>query len=117
VGVLVVLLLAVSAAAVIAVDQRNAAQAQALTSTSELLAAQARSIADSRPDLARQLLVQGYRLARTQSATGAVLAGGLIPRVIAIDDGVRGSLQSPARSARGGDEQGGRAKGSECPLS
>jgi len=82
---LTVLLVAVSATAVVAVLQRNQAQAEARTSTSQLLAAQAASIADTRPDLARQLLVEAYRLAPTHAATGAVLGSARIPRVRHVD--------------------------------
>jgi WD40 repeat protein len=70
--------------AMVAVEQRNAAQEQTLTATSRQLVAQATSIKDSQPDLARQLLAQAYRLAPTDQAVGALLGSSSIPRVVPI---------------------------------
>jgi WD40 repeat protein len=79
---LAVLALGAAGGALVAVDQRNTAQEQTLTATSRQLVAEAATIQDSQPNLARQLLAQAYRLARTDQTIGALLGSSSIPRVI-----------------------------------
>jgi WD40 repeat protein len=81
---LVLLTLGALGGALVAVEQRNTAREQTLTATSRQLVAQATSIQDSQPNLARQLLAQAYRLAPTDQAVGALLGSSSIPRVIPI---------------------------------
>jgi WD40 repeat protein len=77
--------------ALVAVEQRNTAREQTLTATSRQLVAQATSIQDSQPNLARQLLAQAYRLAPTDQAVGALLGSSSIPRAIPIGGDSRGA--------------------------
>ena len=74
IGALVLLLALALTAAGLAVDQRNTAITERYAATSRQLVAQSRSIEDERPSLARQLLLQAYRLAATEEAVGAVIA-------------------------------------------
>ncbi|WP_320777447.1 TIR domain-containing protein [Streptomyces sp. CRN 30] len=68
---------------VIALQQRNNARERALIATSRQLVGQAASIRDSQPDLARQLLIEAYRLSPTDEVKGALLSSASIPRVVA----------------------------------
>jgi WD40 repeat protein len=81
---LVLLTLGALGGALVAVEQRDTAREQTLTATSRQLVAQATSIQDSQPNLARQLLAQAYRLAPTDQAVGALLGSSSIPRVIPV---------------------------------
>jgi WD40 repeat protein len=82
VAALTALLVTAASGAVVAVTQRNAARRQTLTATSRQLVAEATSIQDAQPNLARQLLAEAYRLAPTDQAVGALLGSSVIPRVI-----------------------------------
>ncbi|MEU3773212.1 TIR domain-containing protein [Streptomyces sp. NPDC032472] len=82
VAVLTALLLVAIAGGVTAYQQRNAARSQALIAQSRQLVAEASLISDTQPDLARQLLVQAYRLAPTAEAAGALVGSRSLPRVI-----------------------------------
>nr|WSZ95896.1 TIR domain-containing protein [Streptomyces sp. NBC_00857] len=79
---LTVLFLLAVAGGVTAYTQRNAARAQTLVAQSRQLVAEASSIRDAQPDLARQLLVQAYRLAPTAEAVGALVDSYAMPRVV-----------------------------------
>ncbi|MGX9884490.1 TIR domain-containing protein [Streptomyces sp. NPDC002276] len=94
---LTTLLLLAVAGGIVAYDQRNTARAQTLVAQSRQLVAEASSIRDSQPDLARQLMVQAYRLAPTAEAIGALVESYSMPRVIH----GRGDLQAAAYSSRG----------------
>jgi WD40 repeat protein len=94
---LTVLLAAALIIARIAVVQRNSARQQTLTATSRQLVAEATSIDDAQPDLARQLLVEAYRLAPTDQAVGALFASSSIPRVIPTRGSSRRVAYSPHR--------------------
>ncbi|MGW4159955.1 TIR domain-containing protein [Streptomyces sp. NPDC004788] len=80
-----------------AYDQRNNARAQALVAQSRQLVAEASSIRDAQPDLARQLIVQAYRLAPTAEAVGALVESYAIPRVVH----GRGAVLAATYSSRG----------------
>jgi hypothetical protein len=82
ISVLAVLVVLSLIAATVAVRQGNRAQLQTMAALSRQLVAQATSLEDSQPDVARQLLVEAYRLAPTDQATGALLASRVIPRVM-----------------------------------
>ncbi|MDI3404100.1 WD40 repeat domain-containing protein [Streptomyces cavernicola] len=97
VSLLTVLLLLAIAGGVTAYIQRNSARAQTLVAQSRQLVAEAASIRDSQPDLARQLMVQAYRLAPTAEAVGALVESQAIPRVIR----GRGPVRAAAYSSRG----------------
>ncbi|MFF4643194.1 TIR domain-containing protein [Streptomyces sp. NPDC001389] len=97
IAVLTTLLLTAVAGGITAYDQRNEALAQTLVAQSRQLVAEARSIQDTQPDLARQLLVQAYRLAPTAEATGALVESGALPRVIRAP----GSTRAAAYSSQG----------------
>ncbi|MFK0217004.1 WD40 repeat domain-containing protein [Streptomyces vinaceus] len=97
VAALTALLLVALAGGVTAYQQRNAARSQALVAQSRQLVAEASSISDTQPDLARQLLVQAYRLAPTAEAAGALVGSRGLPRVI---DG-KGDARGVASSSRG----------------
>jgi WD40 repeat protein len=96
----VTLLVLLASAVIFAVrseQQSDTAQRQTLVATSRQLAAQAVTVRDTEPDLARQLLVQAYRMAPTPEITGALLESASIPRVIPVaglsrDVAVRGEL-------------------------
>ncbi|MFE4540515.1 toll/interleukin-1 receptor domain-containing protein [Streptomyces scopuliridis] len=94
VAVLIALLLVALAGGVTAYTQRNTARSQTLVALSRQLVAEASSIRDTQPDLARQLLVQAYRLAPTAEATGALVDSGSLPRVIHGKGDVRGVAYS-----------------------
>ncbi len=94
VAVLIALLLAAVAGGVTAYTQHNAARAQTLVAQSRQLVAEASSIRDAQPDLARQLLVQAYRLAPTAEAAGALVESRSLPRVIHGDGTVHGVAYS-----------------------
>jgi len=97
VSVLTVLLLVAVAGGVTAYEQRNRARAQTLVAQSRQLIAEASSIRDTHPDLARQLMVQAYRFAPTAEAVGALVESRAMPRVIPS----RGSVRAAAYSSRG----------------
>ncbi|MFJ8159417.1 TIR domain-containing protein [Streptomyces sp. NPDC096136] len=97
IAVLTALLLTAVAGGIAAYEQRNEALTQTLVAQSRQLAAEARSIQDTQPDLARQLLVQAYRLAPTAEATGALVESGTLPRVIH----AHGYARSAAYSSQG----------------
>ncbi|MGW6153694.1 TIR domain-containing protein [Streptomyces sp. NPDC055144] len=94
---LTVLLLLAVAGGITAYQQRNNARAQTLVAQSRQLVAEASSIRDSQPDLARQLLVQAYRLAPTAEAVGALVESHSMPRVVR----GHGPVRAAAYSSRG----------------
>ncbi|MBW5481090.1 TIR domain-containing protein [Streptomyces bambusae] len=96
-AVLTVLLLAAVAGGVTAYTQRNSARAQTLLAQSRQLVAQAAAVRDGRPDLARQLLVQAYRLAPTAEVLGALIDSASMPRVLHL----RGQGRAVAFSSTG----------------
>ncbi|MFG3548331.1 TIR domain-containing protein [Streptomyces sp. NPDC047725] len=96
-GVLTVLLLTAVAGGVTAYQQRNHARAQTLVAQSRQLVAEASSISDTHPDLARQLMVQAYRFAPTAEAVGALVESFAMPRIVPS----RGSVRTAAYSSRG----------------
>ncbi|WP_369217781.1 TIR domain-containing protein, partial [Streptomyces flavofungini] len=83
ISVVLAILLGVSVVAGVRADRASdrAAERQ-LTATSRQLVAEAASIQDTQPDLARQLLVQAYRLSPTAQAAGALIASAAIPDVL-----------------------------------
>jgi WD40 repeat protein len=82
ISVLVVLLVAAVIFAVRSEQQSDRAQRQTLVATSRQLVAQAAAVRDARPDIARQLLVQAYRMSPTAEVVGALMASPSIPRVV-----------------------------------
>ena len=68
-----------------ALRQRDAASQEAMAAQSRQLTVQAQSIADDQPELARQLLVQAWRLDSTGPVVGAVLQAPMLPRIIATE--------------------------------
>ncbi|MFJ8967427.1 MULTISPECIES: TIR domain-containing protein [Streptomyces] len=94
---LTVLVLLAVAGGVTAYTQRNAARAQTLVAQSRQLVAEASSIRDAQPDLARQLIVQAYRLAPTAEAVGALVDSHAMPRVVH----GRGAVRATGYSSRG----------------
>lgn len=97
VTVLTALLLVAVAGGITAYNQRNNARAQTLVAQSRQLVAESSSIQDSQPDLARQLLVQAYRLSPTAEASGALIASNAMPRVIH----ARKTIRTAVYSSRG----------------
>ncbi|MFB6963361.1 toll/interleukin-1 receptor domain-containing protein [Streptomyces sp. NPDC056309] len=97
VAVLTALLLLAVAGGITAYQQRNNARAQTLVAQSRQLVVEATSMRDSQPDLARQLLVQAYRLAPTAEAVGALVESHSMSRVVP----GRGLVQAAAYSSRG----------------
>ncbi|MEU0882319.1 hypothetical protein ABZ345_27220 [Lentzea sp. NPDC005914] len=81
ISVLTVLLVAAVIFAVRSEQQSDRAQQQTLVATSRQLVAQAAAVRDSRPNIARQLLVQAYRMAPTAEVLGALMESPSIPRV------------------------------------
>ncbi|MFJ8253559.1 TIR domain-containing protein [Streptomyces sp. NPDC094466] len=94
---LTVLFLLAVAGGVTAYTQRNEARAQTLVAQSRQLVAEASSIRDAQPDLARQLMVQAYRLAPTAEAVGALVDSYAMPRVVH----GRGPVRAAVYSSRG----------------
>ncbi|MDT7784170.1 MAG: hypothetical protein QOF58_2589 [Pseudonocardiales bacterium] len=86
ISVLVVLLVAAVIFGVRSEQQSDRAQRQTLVATSRQLVAQAAAIRDTRPNIARQLLVQAYRMAPTAEVTGALMDSPSIPRVAPAGD-------------------------------
>ncbi|NKE56165.1 TIR domain-containing protein [Lentzea sp. PSKA42] len=82
ISVLVVLLVAAVIFAVRSEQQSDRAQQQTMVATSRQLVAQAAAIRDTRPNIARQLLAQAYRLAPTAEVVGALMESPSIPRVV-----------------------------------
>ena len=95
ISVLVVLLVAAVIFAVRSEQQSDRAQRQTLVATSRQLVAQAAAIRDSRPDIARQLLVQAYRMSPTAEVLGALMESPSIPRVLRQPSMVRDVVFSP----------------------
>ena len=89
-----VLVLLATGGGVLAVQQRDLAQAQLLQATSRQLVAAAAGIRDTQPDLARQLILTAYRQAPTAEALGAVLGSS----IVAI-----GAAQQPTADAMAAD--------------
>jgi hypothetical protein len=79
VAVLTALLLIAVAGGITAYQQSNIARAETLVAQSRQLVAEASSIRDSQPDLARQLMVPAYRLAPTAEAVGALVESYAMP--------------------------------------
>lgn len=79
---LVVLLVTAVIFAVRSEQQSDTAQRQTLVATARQLAAQAVTVRDTQPDLARQLLVQAHRMSPAAEVVGALLESSSIPRVI-----------------------------------
>lgn len=87
IGLLSALLIVALIAMTVAYVQSANAQARALQSTARQLVADATGLRDSQPDLARQLLVQAYRIAASDPTTadlvtGALVSSAAIPRVL-----------------------------------
>ncbi|MET9513096.1 TIR domain-containing protein [Streptomyces flavidovirens] len=82
IAVLITLVLTAVLGGVTAYTQRNTAREQTLTAQSRRLVAEALSIRDTRPGLARQLLVHAYRMSPTTEAVGALLGSASMPRVV-----------------------------------
>lgn len=97
VTVLTALLLIAVAGGITAYDQRNRARAQTLVAQSRQLVAEASSIGDTHPDLARQLLAQAYRFAPTAESLGALVESRAMPRGVPS----LGSVRAAAYSSRG----------------
>ncbi|MFG3099273.1 TIR domain-containing protein [Streptomyces sp. NPDC048182] len=95
VSVLAVLLVVAVVLAVVAEQRRDVATERQLTATSRQLVAEAASIRDTQPDLARQLLVEAYRLAPTAQVVGALIDSPAVPRVIHTDRSPSGVAGSP----------------------
>jgi WD40 repeat protein len=87
--VLCALLATATVLGLVADRQRDLATERQLAATSRQLVAEAASIQNSRPDLARQLLVEAYRLSHTEQAVGALLASAAVPRVLPTDGASR----------------------------
>ncbi|MCP2241693.1 toll/interleukin-1 receptor domain-containing protein [Lentzea aerocolonigenes] len=82
ISVLVVLLVAAVIFAVRSQQESNRARQQTMVATSRQLVAQAAAIRDTRPDTARQLLAQAYRLSPSPEVVGALMESPSIPRVL-----------------------------------
>ncbi|MGI5372611.1 TIR domain-containing protein [Streptomyces iakyrus] len=85
ISVLSALLVLAVVLGLIAERQRDTATERQLTATSRQLVAEAASIRDTQPDLAKQLLVQAYRMSPTAQVIGALIDSAAIPRVIRTD--------------------------------
>ncbi|AKZ58887.1 hypothetical protein SAM23877_5842 [Streptomyces ambofaciens ATCC 23877] len=94
--VLAVLLGIAVVAGVRANEESDRAAERQLVATSRQLVAEAASIQDSQPDLARQLLVQAYRMAPTAQAHGALVASAAIPDVLPTDGSSQGVAYCPS---------------------
>ncbi|MFF2124281.1 TIR domain-containing protein [Streptomyces olivochromogenes] len=93
--VLCTLLVVATTLGLIANDQRATALERQLAAQSRQLVSEAASIQDTRPDLARQLLVQAYRLSHTEQAVGGLLGSGDIPRLLRTQGAARAVAFSP----------------------
>ncbi|MGZ3102230.1 TIR domain-containing protein [Streptomyces sp. H72] len=93
--VLAVLLGVAVVAGVRANEESDRAAERQLVATSRQLVAEAASIQDTQPDLARQLLVQAYRMAPTAQAHGALVASAAIPDVLPTDGSSNGVAYCP----------------------
>lgn len=82
ISVLVVLLVAAVIFAVRSQQESNRARQQTMVATSRQLVAQAAAIRDTRPNTARQLLAQAYRLSPSPEVVGALMESPSIPRVL-----------------------------------
>jgi WD40 repeat protein len=99
IAALLMLLLVAVAGGVFAWNEGNDALRESFAASSRQLVAQAVTIQDSRPGLARQLLAQAWRLDPAGPAAGAVLGASVIPRVIPVDGSSRGVAFSPQGDA------------------
>ncbi|MCQ4043324.1 TIR domain-containing protein [Streptantibioticus rubrisoli] len=97
VAALTVLLLAAVTGGVTALVQRGAAVHRELQASSRQLVASAQEVEDTQPGLAKQLLVEAYRLDPSGQAMGALLGSAAIPRVIATGGVPVGAAFSPHR--------------------
>jgi WD40 repeat protein len=93
--VLCVLLAAATVLGLVADRQRAVATERQRVAASRQLVAEAASIQDTRPDLARQLLVQAYRLSHTEQVMGALLSSASLPRLVHTDGIARAVAVSP----------------------
>lgn len=93
--VLGMLLAAATGLGLAADRQRDVATERQRVATSRQLVAEATSLQYERPDLARQLLVQAYRLSHTEQAVGALLGSAGIPRELHTDGAARAVAFSP----------------------
>lgn len=109
ISVLSVLLILAIVLGLVAEQQRDTATERQLTATSRQLVAEAVSIRDTHPDLARQLLVQAYRLAPTAQVTGALIDSAATPRVIRTEGSPSGVAISPRGRVMAVAEDGGAA--------
>ncbi|WP_324785173.1 TIR domain-containing protein [Streptomyces sp. H51] len=82
VSVLCALLATAMVLGLVAERQRNVATERQLIAESRQLVAEAATVQDTQPDLARQLLVEAYRLSHTEQAVGGLLASAAIPRLL-----------------------------------
>ncbi|WP_112261516.1 TIR domain-containing protein [Lentzea terrae] len=96
ISVLTVLLVAAVIFAVRSEQQSDRAQQQTLVATSRQLVAQAAAIRDSRPNIARQLLAQAYRMSPTAEVLGALMESPSIPRVVPTGGTVRALAFAPS---------------------
>lgn len=92
-------------AATVAYFQRSNAIEQRDTALANQLVAEAATIQESQPGLARQLIAAAYRLKRTPQVESAVIGSGVIPQEIHADASALaytadGSLLAVARSGR-----------------
>jgi WD40 repeat protein len=94
---LVTLVAIAATSAGLALVQRNAAQREARAATSRQLAAQGIGLEDSQPNLARQLLVEAYRLSPTDQAAGALFGASVIPTETTVRGFARNLAYSPHR--------------------
>ncbi|MFE5394364.1 TIR domain-containing protein [Streptomyces sp. NPDC056568] len=96
IGVVLSVLSVVSVVSAVRAEQESdrAAERQ-LVATSRQLVAEAASIQDTQPDLARQLLVQAYRMAPTAQAHGALVASAAIPDVLPTNGSSHGVAYCP----------------------
>lgn len=91
------LLLAVSGG-IVALLQRGTAIARQYQATSRQLIADARNLQDTQPDLARQLLVEAYRLDPRGGVLGALFSSSVIPRVVSVGGRATGVVYSHHRN-------------------
>ncbi|UXY25075.1 TIR domain-containing protein (plasmid) [Streptomyces cynarae] len=95
---LTVLLVLAASGGIIALQQRSTAIARQYQATSRQLIADAQNLQDTQPDLARQLLVEAYRLDPHGGVLGALLSSAAIPRVVSVGGLARGVAYSPHRN-------------------
>ncbi|MFE2048467.1 TIR domain-containing protein [Streptomyces sp. NPDC059459] len=96
ISVVLAVLLGIAVVGVVrANEESDRAAERQLVATSRQLVAEAASIQDTQPDLARQLLVQAYRMAPTAQAHGALVASAAIPDVLPTDGSSHGVSYCP----------------------